>query len=151
MFRWIKSAMSESSPTSTRAKPRPRKEFSFIPAAPIKSAISMKAPPRWTGWRRKKSAASPSCLRRQPPFGTTSASTSSTLRATSTLPPRSRGHSESWTEALLSLTPRKASSPSRKPSGDRPINTKCHEFASSIKWTSWEPTLTLPLTKSGIG
>ena len=56
---------------------------------PTRSARCMKAPRRWTGWSRSRSAASPSRRPRPPASGATTASTSSTRRATSTSPSRS--------------------------------------------------------------
>ena len=47
------------------------------------------APPRWTGWRRSRSAASPSPLLRRPASGTSTRSTSSTPPGTSTSRSRS--------------------------------------------------------------
>ena len=59
-------AISASWRTSMPARP-PRPSASFItPASPTRSARCMRAPPRWTGWSRSRSAASPS-LRPRPP------------------------------------------------------------------------------------
>ena len=62
---------------------------SIIPASPTRSARSMRAPRRWTGWSRSRSAASRSRRPRPPASGTTTGSTSSTRPATSTSPSRS--------------------------------------------------------------
>ena len=54
-----------------------------------RSARCTRAPPRWTGWCRSRSAASPSRRRPPPASGGTAASTSSTRRVTSTSRSRS--------------------------------------------------------------
>src|ERR1700728_253736 len=43
---------------STRARPRQPSGFCSTPASTTRSARSTRAPPRWTGWRRSRSAAS---------------------------------------------------------------------------------------------
>src|SRR5262249_11365784 len=64
-WRWSASATSGSWPTSMRAR-RPRPSGSSTTrAAPTRWARRTKARPRWTGWRRSRSAASRSRLLRR--------------------------------------------------------------------------------------
>ena len=78
-------AISASWRTSMPGKPRLRSGSSITPARAIRSAKCMKAPRRWIGWSRSRSAASPLPRPRPPRSGRKSASTSSTPPATSTL------------------------------------------------------------------
>jgi hypothetical protein len=55
---------------------------STTPASPTRSAKSMTAPRRWTGWSRSRSAASPSPRPRRPPSGS----------ARRIRPPKALGH-----------------------------------------------------------
>ena len=65
-----KPAISASLPTSTPAKRRRPSASCSTPVASTGSAKCMKAPPRWTGWSRSASAASPSPRPRRPASGT---------------------------------------------------------------------------------
>ena len=60
------SATSGSWPTSTRARRRRPSGSSTTPAAPTRWARCTRAPRRWTGWRRSRSAASRSRRRPRP-------------------------------------------------------------------------------------
>ena len=82
-------AISGSWRISTPARPRPPSASSITPARATRSARCMTALPPWIGWSRSRSAASPSRPPQPRPIGTTSASTSSTRRATSISPSRS--------------------------------------------------------------
>ena len=61
-----------------RARPRRPSGSSITRAAPTRWARSTRAPRRWTGWPRSRSAASPSRRPRRPRSGATTGSTSST-------------------------------------------------------------------------
>ena len=67
---WPRSATSGSWPTSTRARPRRPSGSCSTPASTTRSARSTTAPPPWTGWRRSRSAASPSRRPRRRACGT---------------------------------------------------------------------------------
>src|SRR5579883_3244479 len=99
------------------ARPRRRSASCSTPAGRTASARSMKARPRWTGWSRSRSAASPSRRRRRPAPGATSASTSLTRPATSTLPPRWSARCGCSTARSPCLTRSTAYSRSRKKLG----------------------------------
>ena len=62
------SATSGSWRTSTPARPRRPSGSSTTPAAPTSWVRCTRAPRRWTGWRRSRSAASPSRRRRRRPL-----------------------------------------------------------------------------------
>src|SRR5207249_3864072 len=66
---WSGRATSGSWPTSTRARPRRPSGSSITPGARTRSARSTKAPRRWTGWCRSRSAASRSRRPRRPASG----------------------------------------------------------------------------------
>ena len=66
-----RSATSGSWRTSTRARPRPPSGSCSTPASTTRSVRSTRAPPRWTGWSRSRSAASRSRPPRRPATGTT--------------------------------------------------------------------------------
>ena len=66
-------------------------------ASPTRWARSTTAPPPWTGWSRSRSAASPSPPPPPPASGATTASTSSTPRATWTSPSRWSARCACWT------------------------------------------------------
>ena len=142
------SATSASWPTSTRARPRRPSGSSTTRVATTRSARCTKAPRRWTGWRRSRSAASPSRRRPPPASGATTTSTSSTPPATSTSPSR-------WSARCACSTARSrcsTASPawSRRPRrcGGRPTSTACPACASSTRWTASAPTSSPPSTPS---
>ncbi len=85
---------------------------------------------------KSRNAASPSTAPASRSSGATAPSTSSTRPATSISPPRSNAASAFWTAASSSSTPRRASRPSRKPSGGRPTSIGCRAWSSSTRWTS---------------
>ena len=132
-------ATSASWPTSMPARRRRPSASFIIPASPTRSARSMRAPPRWTGWSRSRSAASRSRRPRRPVSGTTTGSTSSTRRATSTSPSRSSARCACSTARSPASTASPASSRSPRPSGARPRSTTCRGCASSTSSTAPAP------------
>ena len=119
--------------------PRPNGSCS-TPASRTRSAKCTKAPRSWTGWSRSRSAASPSRPRRRPASGKSTASTSSTRRATSTSPSKWSARCACSTARSPCSTPCRASSRSRKRCGARPTSTACRASASSTRWTASAPT-----------
>ncbi len=106
-----------------------------------------RAPRRWTGWRRSRSAASRSRPPRRRRCGTTIASTSSIRPGTWTLRSRSSGACASSTAPSPSSTPSPASSPSPRPSGGRPTSTRCRGSRSSTRWTAPAPISSPPCSR----
>ena len=93
-------AISASWRTSTPARRR-RPSASFItPASPTRSAKCMKAPRRWTGWSRSKSAGSPSRPPRRPASGAPRRARAKSTASTSSTRP---GHVDFTIEVERSL------------------------------------------------
>ena len=136
------------------ARPPPPSASSTTPASPTRSVRCMRAQPRWTGWFRSRSAASPSLPLPPPATGATArprripwrtrrtaiASTSSTPRATSTSPSRCSALCACWTVLSPFWLPRAVSSPSPRRSGVRQMNTRSPAWSTSTRWTPWAPT-----------
>ena len=100
----------------------------------------MKAPRRWTGCPRSRSAGSRSPRRRRRRSGATIASTSSIRPGTWTSRSRSSGASACSTARSSCSTAWPASSPSPRRSGARPTATACRASASSTSSTGPAPT-----------
>ena len=141
------SATSGSWPTSMRARPRRRSGSSTTPAAPTRWARCTRAPRRWTGWRRSRSAASRSRRRRRRRSGATIASTLSIRPGTWTLRSRSSAACASSTARSPSSTPSRASSRSPRRSGGRPTSTRSRGSRSSTRWTAPARTSSPPSSR----
>ena len=116
------SGTSGSWPTSTRARRRRPSGSSTTRAAPTRWARCTRAPRRWTGWRRSRSAGSRSRRLRRRRSGATFVSTSSIRPGTWTLRSRSSAACASSTARSPSSTPSPASSRSPRRSGARPTS-----------------------------
>ncbi|EKE16707.1 MAG: hypothetical protein ACD_10C00842G0005 [uncultured bacterium] len=130
------------------ARPRPPSAFSTTPASPTRSAKSMTAPRRWTGWSKSKSAGSRSPRLRPPPSGnarlirvwrtlrkTSSASTSSTPPATLTSPLKSNVRWPFLMALSFCWTATQVWNRKPKPCGVRLTATRFRVSSSSTRWT----------------
>ena len=140
LLRSSATATSASWPTSMPARPRRPSASSTTPASPTRSARCTKAPRRWTGWSRSRSAASPSPRPRRPllarpphqhhrhagPRRLHHRGRALAARA------RRRGRGVRRRSTASSRSPRRC--------GARPTSTACRASASSTRWTASAPT-----------
>src|SRR4029453_7765436 len=128
-------ATSASWPTSMPERRRRLSGFSITRERATRSARCTKAPRRWTGWSRRRSAASPLLRLRLRHSGKRSASTSLIRPATSTSPSRSSARFVCLTAPCACSIPTRASNRRPRRSGVRAINTRCPASSSPTRWT----------------
>jgi hypothetical protein len=114
------------------------------PAATTRSVRSTRVRPRWTGWSRSRSGASPS--RRRPPraWNDHCINIIDTL-ATSTSPSRSSAAAR-LDGAVACSTVWPASNPRPRTCGVRPTST-APRMCLSPRWTAWAPTSSAALDR----
>ena len=113
---------------------------STTPGSITRSVKCTKAPPRWTGWCRSRSAASRSRRPRPPVSGATIGSISSIRPDTSISRSRSSAPCACSTARWRCSARSAESSRSPRPCGARPTSIAFRASRSSTRWTAWAPT-----------
>ena len=112
---------------------------STTPARATRSARCTRAPRRWIGWSRSRSAASRSRRLRRPRSGATSGSTSSIRPAMSTSPSRWSVRCGCSTAPCACSIRTRGSSRRPRRCGARATSTRCRASSSPTRWTRSAP------------